>query len=770
MSKIRGLLQRKQDGASESASDAPSEDEGDADKETTKKSGGGFGFGRLNIISGLKKLNPIKSLGKKPVKQPGKTAPPPPLKKIAWLFGPKHRDDLWRLSPYLSFHDLGRLAQINEACNEHLIQYFQSGPCMAKHAIPKTYWVYQTLLRDHYLSRNRGAADYDLPALILSFLTIPEQVHLSQVCRRMIGIHSAMDLRIRGREQHVAFLHGFNVQRKQFHAIKCRYTRTNYLHCAYLTSHQMKLMTLVVQHGCFPKLKHLDFSHVQMSDDSLDLAKSVEEMLSHVGDQLESLVLRGIPWSEASYAVLIPHLSKHPLVNLKHLDLAETPLDHVTLFRIAPNFSRNHFANLTTLDIQDTGLHSSSFPALLGIVIYLPLLTSLNISRNELSVAVWKALAVHMKEESNIFSTLHSFDCSGCSFNVEGMLIFMEALRECRCPNLTKLDVSGNFISKEAAVALGRAFVKETVPKLSHLNLTSTSLEAEGVELLGNAFSDKLYYHKSHQKHHGMPGHSLEALNLTANTIGKGFLGILAAMTAKSFVRLKSLSLAKTGLKTSDFDLLAQTLKADCCPQLVHLNLSDNEAKGEGLTRFCFFFETAAAARIRHLDLSHNLLDTFSLLRLSEALRLGRCVKLHVLNVSRNFKVDHYTLYHFNETVRSSVCPSLRCLQIGDLVTPEAGFSMVQRLKKTYSSADVADRRDKLREEKRAAFTRKSEQDAIATDIRTKMKCAIRRELYDRLEDEAARANLVTHVKKPPKTKLAIHRKIQQEILETMSH
>ncbi|RHY32360.1 hypothetical protein DYB32_003172 [Aphanomyces invadans] len=77
-------------------------------------------------------------------------------------------------------------------------------------------------------------------------------------------------------------------------------------------------------------------------------------------------------------------------------------------------------------------------------------------------------------------------------------------------------------------------------------------------------------------------------------------------------------------------------------------------------------------------------------------------------------------------------------------------------------------RRDQMRDEKRLAFTRQSELDAIQTDLRTKTKCAIRRELYDRLEADAASANTRVHpVKKIKHVKLAIHRKIQQAILDT---
>ena len=70
------------------------------------------------------------------VTKPKVKLPPPPLKKIAWLFSAKYRPQLWRLGPFLALHDLGRLAQVNEATNEHMMAYFQSPLNMSVHAIP----------------------------------------------------------------------------------------------------------------------------------------------------------------------------------------------------------------------------------------------------------------------------------------------------------------------------------------------------------------------------------------------------------------------------------------------------------------------------------------------------------------------------------------------------------------------------------------------------------------------------------------------------------
>ncbi|RHY11511.1 hypothetical protein DYB36_001761 [Aphanomyces astaci] len=631
-----------------------------------KKKKGGFGFGSLvapKFMTGLKNLNPLKNFSKKSGAKPGTRAPPPPLKQIAWLFGPKHRAELWQVCPFLPLNALGYLAQVNEAANEHMIAYFRSPLLTAQHVLSTRFLVFQTLLRDHTLSRNRVATDYDIPSLVLAYLPMKEQVHMSQVCRRLAGIYAAAcGLHLCGRHQHAAFLRGYDVESKAFWTVRARYGRIRHLSCAYVTATQLVLVTWLLLHDCFPNVTSISFSHVTMEwgqTSAIDLATSLVTMLEHMGKgQLDSIVLRGsrIPWTDPAYAILVDHLYFHPLTNLKHLDLADSPLPHVTWVRMTPSFVRDHFAHLTSFDVQSenqiidisflpilyTALTSASFPALLHVLAHVPHLMHLNISRNELAIGAWKALAAHMLLDPavSVFHTLRSFDCSG------------------------------NVMTKDAIVGLSRAFVHETVPSLSHLNLASTALTSECIQMLSAGFTGRLFYHTSKKIHHDMPGQSLSYLNLTG-------------------------------------------------------------------------------------AFAHNLLDTYSIHRLSETLRRSQCVRLHTLNVARNYKLEFQTLYHFNEVGGSF------CLPLAQLLLLDGAVGGV--------SVAPATQRDCMRDAKRLAFTKQSELDAIATDLRTKMKCAIRRELYDRLEADAASANLRVHpVKHTTKTKLAIHRKIQQEILDTV--
>ncbi|RHY87552.1 hypothetical protein DYB35_009794 [Aphanomyces astaci] len=648
MSSIRGLLQRKQDGTAVSNTNGDMNEhdgqkqEGDGVDDDSvkpteqKKKKGGFGFGSLvapKFMTGLKNLNPLKNFSKKSEAKPGTRAPPPPLKQIAWLFGPKHRAELWQVCPFLPLNALGYLAQVNEAANEHMIAYFRSPLLTAQHVLSTRFLVFQTLLRDHTLSRNRVATDYDIPSLVLAYLPMKEQVHMSQVCRRLAGIYAAAcGLHLCGRHQLAAFLRGYDVESKAFWTVRARYGRIRHLSCAYVTATQLVLVTWLLLHDCFPNVTSISFSHVTMEGgqtSTIDLATSLVTMLEHMGKgKLDSIVLRGsrIPWTDPAYAILVDHLYFHPLTNLKHLDLADSPLPHVTWVRMTPSFVRDHFALLTSLDVQSenqnidisflpllyTALTSESFPALLHVLAHVPHLMHLNISRNELAIGAWKALAAHMLLDPavSVFHTLRSFDCS------------------------------------------------------------ATALTSECIQMLSAGFTGRLFYHTSKKIHHDMPGQSLSYLNLTG-------------------------------------------------------------------------------------AFAHNLLDTYSIHRLSETLRRSQCVRLHTLNVARNYKLEFQTLYHFNEVGGSF------CLPLAQLLLLDGAVGGV--------SVAPATQRDCMRDAKRLAFTKQSELDAIATDLRTKMKCAIRRELYDRLEADAASANLRVHpVKHTTKTKLAIHRKIQQEILDTV--
>ncbi|RQM26985.1 hypothetical protein B5M09_008603 [Aphanomyces astaci] len=608
----------------------------DSVKPTEQKKKGGFGFGSLvapKFMTGLKNLNPLKNFSKKSEAKPGTRAPPPPLKQIVWLFGPKHRAELWQVCPFLPLNALGCLAQVNEAANEHMIAYFRSPLLTVQHVLSTRFLVFQTLLRDHTLSRNRVATDYDIPSLVLAYLPMKEQVHMSQVCRRLAGIYAkACGLHLCGRHQLAAFLRGYDVESKAFWTVRARYGRIRHLSCAYVTATQLVLVTWLLLHDCFPNVTSISFSHVTMEGgqtSAIDLATSLVTMLEHMGKgQLDSIVLRGsrIPWTDPAYAILVDHLYFHPLTNLKHLDLADSPLPHVTWVRMTPSFVRDHFAHLTSFDVQSenqiidisflpilyTALTSESFPALLHVLAHMPHLMHLNISRNELAIGAWKALAAHMLLDPavSVFHTLRSFDCS------------------------------------------------------------ATALTSECIQMLSAGFTGRLFYHTSKKIHHDMPGQSLSYLNLTG-------------------------------------------------------------------------------------AFAHNLLDTYSIHRLSETLRRSQCIRLHTLNVARNYKLEFQTLYHFNEVGGSF------CLPLAQLLLLDGAVGGV--------SVAPATQRDCMRDAKRLAFTKQSELDAIATDVRTKMKCAIRRELYDRLEADAASANLRVHpVKHTTKTKLAIHRKIQQEILDTV--
>ncbi|OQR81237.1 hypothetical protein ACHHYP_16626 [Achlya hypogyna] len=602
------------------------------DEQSSKKKKG-FGFGGFSPKFSLSNFNPLKRNAKKNGPAKG-VAPPPPDRPIAKLFAAKYHGHLRLICSYLPFTALGRLAQVSEAMQDFALEVFQSPEYMApyKDSIPTSYYLYQTLLRDHLLSRNRRAIDWDIPVAVLDYLTLPERLTMTCVCRRFVGIVSSMDLRLWGQRQGYKFLQSYDIESKAFWLVRHRYARTRsvtlrafilnqlvhklLLFIDYMTSPQVEVFLSAVGHGCFPKLTAFCVSHVHFTEPPLHLSKQLVAAFDQSGllSKVNNLSLQG--WS--------------------------FPMFQITF---------------------------QSVQVLTGD---------------------WKG----------------------------------------------------------------------------------TQLTAESFSLLSNALGGQLFHFKSAQLYNSMPGHALRHLNVSGNTIGAGAAALWAAMSDRAFVQLETLIMSYAGLALQEFNGLAQMLrKADSCPALRHLDLGGNAPKSTGIIRFAQFFQSSAATRLRHLDLSYNGVDSATIDRLVDAIEAHACPGLQHLNVARNLPLQSTTIAHLNQMVRGPSCPSLRCLQMGDAATPDAGVALVKQIRSHQSPVALERQRETLRSAKREAFERKSHEAAIATEERTKEKCAIRRALYDRLEAEAAQANLV---KSPTKRKtklvqdLPIYRKMHEEILAAL--
>ncbi|OQR81531.1 hypothetical protein THRCLA_11645 [Thraustotheca clavata] len=777
-------------------------EEGNSGEGKSAKKKRGFGFG--NFIApkfNLSTLNPLKLITKKasPVK---KGAPPPPNRPIAKLFQIKYSAHLRLISSFLPFNTLGRLTQVSESMQDFVLEVFQTPQYMNsyKGSIPTKYFMYQTLLRDHLLSRNRTANDKDITTMILSYLTLKERLGMTLVCRRFIGIVSSMNLHICGQKQGYAFVHGYDIESKAYWPVRHRYGRSKSISLNYLTSAQVMVILSAIAHECFPKIQQLHINHVCFTESPMTLCGYMVDSLnkSNVWSKLETISLQGMNWTIPGYAMLFNSFFQNSLDQLLHLDLSGTyilnystkipignPLDHITLVRLAPCFIREHFIRLETWSLRRTNLTSTSFSVVLECLPHLPSLRSWDISENDIAIDGWEALTVYAKQSTlSVFNKLTNFNCSGCAYNVSGMAVLFSALSEIECPCLEKLEIS----------ALAKCFVNERFP----LILLGAQITAESLPLLAGAFAGHLYHFKSKQNYNLMPGHTLQYLNLSGtikdlrNNVARGALALWEAMETYALKNITTLIVSNAGLSMQEFNMLATTFeKVDCCPQLFHLDLGGitseiinteiilllgNVPKSLGIIRFTTFFKSMAATRIRFLDLSY-------------AIESCCCDELLQLNISRNLPLQSTTLAHVNQMVRGTSCPTLRCLQIHgrnkqlrfslnysctDSVTVDAGYDLVKQIKTHSSPATLAlilifeSHREDLRANKREAFIKASHEEAIRTDERTKVKCAIRRNLYDRLEQEAAQANRARNSSKK-KTKhvkdLPIFRKIEAEIL-----
>ncbi|EQC25941.1 hypothetical protein SDRG_16199 [Saprolegnia diclina VS20] len=752
-------------------STAPSDE-----KSPTKKKG--FGFGNFTTPKfSLGNLNPLKRSPKKGAVAKG-GVPPPPDRPIALLFASaKHKSHLQHVCSYLPFPSLGRLAEVSMTLQDFVLDVLQTPLLLASYrtSIPTRYFLYQTLLRDHLLSRNRIATDVDIPKHVLSYLNLKDRLNLTLVCRRFLGIVGSMDLRLWGQHQGHAFVRGYDIESKAFWLVRHRYARTTTISLNYMTSPQVQVFLYALAHGCFPKVTHFHLGHVDFVESPLHLCTQLLEALdqAQLWAQLESLSLQGCDWTLPGYAALFAHLFQRPSDRLRHLDLSDNALEHLNVVRLSPWFVREHVTGLTSWTLRNTTLTSASFPEVLTCLEHLPALEALDISANDLSIDAWDALGVYCTSPRSVFAHLVEFNCSGTSYNVAGMLVLFRALSSVDCMHLTTLDVSGNFFCKDSVAALAKCLVLERIPRLRHLNLARTQLTTESFPLLTQAFAGKWFYIQSAQRYEAMPGQTLTYLNISGNVIGAGMTALWTAMTASALRSLETLIVSYTHLAMQEFNAMAQTFRRGrWCPALRYIDLSGNAPKSTGIIRFASFFQSTTAQQLRHLDLSYNDVDSATLDRLIDAIEASCCPSLLHLNVSRNLPLQGTTIAHLNQMVRGPSCPSLRCLLMGDTATPDAGYALVKHIRSHQSPAALERRREELRAAKREAFEAASRQAAIETDERTKIKCAIRRALYDRLEAEAAQANRIAspgkrHAKKPIDD-LPIFRKMNEEILATL--
>ncbi|KDO31121.1 hypothetical protein SPRG_04260 [Saprolegnia parasitica CBS 223.65] len=742
-----------------------------SDEKSPKKKKG-FGFGNFTTPKfTLSSLNPLKRSPKKGAVAKG-GVPPPPDRPIAMLFASaKYKAHLLHVCSYLPFISLGRLAQVSMALQDFVLDVLQTPLRLASYraSIPTRYYLYQTLLRDHLLARNRTATDVDIPKHVLSYLNLKDRLMLTTVCRRFIRIVGSMDLRLWGQHQGHAFVQGYDIESKAFWLVRHCYARTTSISLNYMTSPQVQVFLNALAHGCFPKVTHFHLGHVHFVESPLHLCTQLLEALdqAQLWAQLESLSLQGFDWTLPGYAALFAHLFQRPSDRLRHLDLSDNALEHLNVVRLSPWFVREHLHGLTSWTLRNTTLTSASFPEVLTCLEHLPSLQALDVSANDLGLDAWDALGAYCSTPRSVFTHLVEFNCSGTSYNVSGMLVLFRALSSVDCVHLTTLDVS------DSVVALAKCLVLERIPRLRHLNLARTQLTAESFPLLTQAFAGKWFYIQSAQRYEAMPGHALTYLNVSGNVIGAGMAALWTAMTASALRSLETLIVSYTHLAMQEFNAMAQTFRrGQWCPALRHIDLSGNAPKSTGIIRFASFFQSTTAQQLRHLDLSYNDVDSATLDRLVDAIEASFSPSLMHLNVSRNLRLQGTTIAHVNQMVRGPSCPSLRCLLMGDTATPDAGFALVKHIRSHQSPAALERRREELRAAKRDAFEAASRQAAIETDERTTMKCAIRRALYDRLEAEAAQANRVAspgkrHAKSQTDD-LPIFRKMSEEILATL--
>jgi hypothetical protein len=98
-----------------------------------------FGFNVSTISTNFHFVNPLKSLTKQQQRQHVRaTNDHEPNERIVYktintVFGTDHRAHLYRICVYLTFRDIGRLIQVCEATNVHLLAYVATPAMMRRH-------------------------------------------------------------------------------------------------------------------------------------------------------------------------------------------------------------------------------------------------------------------------------------------------------------------------------------------------------------------------------------------------------------------------------------------------------------------------------------------------------------------------------------------------------------------------------------------------------------------------------------------------------------
>ncbi len=216
---------------------------------------------------------------------------------------------------------------------------------------------------------------------------------------------------------------------------------------------------------------------------------------------------------------------------------------------------------------------------------------------------------------SHTWSTLQELVLRYCSLTSADGNTLLEACRQGRLPQLSKLDISCNDGISGAGLS---SLLSHTWSTLQELDMSDCSLKAADCDTLLEA---------------GRQGRlpQLSKLNISCNG---GISGAgLSSLLSHTWSTLKELDLGSCSLKPADCDTLLEACRQGRLPQLSKLNISWNDSiSGAGLSSLL----SHTWSTLQELDLHRCSLTAADCNTLLEACRQGRLPQLSKLNISWN--------------------------------------------------------------------------------------------------------------------------------------
>ncbi|DAZ96459.1 TPA: hypothetical protein N0F65_006505 [Lagenidium giganteum] len=582
------------------------------------------------------------------------------------------------------------------------------------------------------------------PTKILQWLDVEERVRCSACNRSLYDASNRSPLVISGNAHAEGFLRHLTPER-----INSRYSKMEILQLQNVNSDLVAQTMLLMDTSdddemeCFGCIHTIEISGFRKPPAQQHLVQMLQVLFTdRISRQLQRLVLSDLCLEDAHFKRLSQLLYDGRFPRLYDLDLSKNAFSSRFMRDWSRAFREDRFQALQSLNVSYTAMGLKDLERFFTCLEHVPNLQRLDFSGQFCSLEVLEVLAAQVRRGKA--TRMSELRFASSSVTSAGMMRLLETCRPHTLSQLTVLDVSGNAMADvRTCYQFAQMLATGCCTQLQHLNLSRTHLQGEGLRTIAQSFG-----HRSCTR--------LKSLDLSGNPAVEGFEAFVDALTHRAFPVLKCLRLADMGLGGLEFENLGHALSGRCCPHLETLDLAGiasiaalvwevqhtqtyvAQHNQEMLLEPKGSFVLRPGERIHVLDLSQNDISPRGLTVISETLRKAHCLNLQELNLSRNHVVP--SVVHFQETIRLFVCPSLSSLQLAYAQTYEEGRAFIRDVLSRISVEELRRRKQILFEKRIRDFQERSQIKVVRANQRCKDKCRLLREMYDHMENEAARA------------------------------